>query len=93
MGGKASRILGPSPSQRPACVRQTIILSSLLRAYRRSGIPITGSIPEIRGSNVVLFLVMTYFGLRDYNILPQKELLLSAWVIITHLYGLISRVS
>ena len=26
------------------------------------------------------FLVMTYFLLRDYNILPKKELHLSPWV-------------
>ena len=36
------------------------------------------SIPK--GSNVVPFWLLTYFLLRDYNILPKKELLLSLWV-------------
>ena len=33
-----------------------------------------------RGSNVVPFLVMTYFLLRGFNILPKKELHWSPWV-------------
>ena len=28
------------------------------------------------------FLVMTYFLLRDYNILPKRELPLSPWVLL-----------
>ena len=36
----------------------------------------------LRGSNVVPFLVMIYLLLRDYNILPKKELHSSLWATI-----------
>ena len=38
---------------------------------------LTAKLP--RGSDVVPFVVVTYFPLRDYNILPKKELHSSIW--------------
>ena len=45
-----------------------------------AGVALYSPTQRLKGSS---FLVMTYFLLKDYNILPKKELPLSPWVEIT----------